>query len=63
MTYKEIIVFKVVKKRQLNDLTYSMTILAPLVAQNIMPGQFVMVMTDENSERIPLTISDFDKLE
>lgn len=53
--------FKILEKKQLNDVTFSMTVYAPLVAQNIMPGQFVMVMTDENSERIPLTISDFDK--
>lgn len=59
--FKESIVFKIIEKKQLNDVTFSMTIHAPLVAQNIMPGQFVMVMTDENSERIPLTISDFDK--
>ena len=59
--FKESIVFKIIEKKQLNDVTFSMTIHAPLVAQNIMPGQFVMVMTDENSERIPLTISDFNK--
>ena len=55
--------FKVLNKKQLNDSTYSMTIHAPMVAQNIHPGQFVMVMTDENSERIPLTIADFNKEE
>ena len=53
--------FKIIEKKQLNEVTFSMTILAPLVSKNIKPGQFVMVMTDENSERIPLTIADFDK--
>lgn len=53
--------FKVLEKKQLNDSTFSMTVHAPMVAQNIKPGQFVMVMTDENSERIPLTIAGFDK--
>lgn len=53
--------FKIIDKKQLNQSTFSMTIQAPLVSQNIMPGQFVMVMTDEDSERIPLTIADFDK--
>ena len=53
--------FRIIEKKQLNDVTFSMTVHAPLVAQNIMPGQFVMVMTDEDSERIPLTISDFNK--
>jgi len=56
-------VFKVLDKKQLNNSTYSMTVHAPMVAQNIKPGQFVMVMTDENSERIPLTIADFNKAE
>ena len=58
---KEIVMFRIIEKKQLNDITFSLTVHAPLVAQNIMPGQFVMVMTDEDSERIPLTISDFDK--
>lgn len=53
--------FKIVDKEQLNETTFSMTVSAPMVAQNILPGQFVMVMTDEDSERIPLTIADFDK--
>ncbi|MBQ3008067.1 MAG: sulfide/dihydroorotate dehydrogenase-like FAD/NAD-binding protein [Oscillospiraceae bacterium] len=53
--------FKILDKKQLNETTFSLTVYAPMVAQNILPGQFVMIMTDEDSERIPLTISDFDK--
>lgn len=53
--------FKITAKKQLNSTTFSMTVYAPLTAQNILPGQFVMVMCDEDSERIPLTISSFDK--
>lgn len=53
--------FKITEKKQLNSTTFSMTVYAPLTAQNILPGQFVMVMCDEDSERIPLTISSFDK--
>jgi len=56
-------VFKIIRKKQLNESTFSMTVHAPLVSQNIKPGQFVMIMTDENSERIPLTISDFNREE
>lgn len=55
--------FKIIRKKQLNESTFSMTVHAPLVSQNIKPGQFVMIMTDENSERIPLTISDFNREE
>ncbi len=55
--------YKILEKKQLNETTFSFKIKADLVSQNIQPGQFVIVMTDENSERIPLTISDFDKKE
>ena len=34
---------------------------APLIAHKCKPGQFVMVLCDETSERIPLTIGDFDR--
>lgn len=51
--------FQIIKKEQLNDITFSMVIQAAMVSKNIKPGQFVMIMTDEQSERIPLTISDF----
>ena len=35
---------------------------APLISQKCKAGQFVMLRTDENSERIPLTIADFDRI-
>jgi ferredoxin--NADP+ reductase len=38
-----------------------MVVEAPLVARKADAGQFVVVMVDEKSERIPLTIADFDK--
>lgn len=40
-----------------------MKVLAPRVAQAAKPGQFVIVRADETSERIPLTICDFDPLQ
>lgn len=40
-----------------------MKIHAPRVAQAALPGQFVIVRADERSERIPLTIADFDAAE
>ena len=36
---------------------------APLVARKCEPGQFIILRTDENSERIPLTVADFDREE
>lgn len=38
-----------------------MDIKAPLLVQKAMPGQFLIVKTDEFGERIPLTICDYDK--
>ena len=51
--------FKITKKRQLTDNIYLMDIEAPRVAKSAMPGQFVIVKTDEKGERIPLTVCDY----
>jgi len=37
-----------------------MTLAAPMIARKAEAGQFIMFMADENSERVPLTISDAD---
>lgn len=50
ITYKKVLATGVVEMR----------LLAPRVAKAHKPGQFLMVMNDENSERIPLTIADSD---
>jgi len=52
--------YKILKKRQLNDNTCLMDVEAPRCARHCKPGQFVIVRTDEGSERIPLTICDYD---
>ena len=38
-----------------------MKIYAPRIAKKAEPGQFVMVMPSEKSERIPLTVADFER--
>ena len=38
-----------------------MVIEAPCIASKAQPGHFVVVMADETSERIPLTIADYDR--
>ena len=38
-----------------------MEIYAPLVARKAEPGQFIILRVDEEGERIPLTIADFDR--
>ena len=52
--------YKIVKKRQLNENIYLMDIEAPRVAKSAKPGQFIIVKMDEIGERIPLTICDYD---
>lgn len=52
--------FKVLTKRELAPSIFEMKVLAPRVAASALPGQFLIVRTDETGERIPLTICDFD---
>ena len=40
-----------------------LTVRAPIVASKIQPGQFVIVRVDDHSERIPLTVADWDRSE
>lgn len=53
--------FKIVEKSLLADNIYKLRIEAPRVAHSALPGQFVIVRVDEQGERVPLTIADFDK--
>ena len=52
--------FKIVEKNELANNIFEMKVLAPRVAQSALPGQFIIVRTDEKGERIPLTICDYD---
>ncbi|MBQ7318102.1 MAG: sulfide/dihydroorotate dehydrogenase-like FAD/NAD-binding protein, partial [Phascolarctobacterium sp.] len=52
---------KILFMQNLANGIYEFIVDAPLVAHKCQPGQFVMVRTDEYSERIPLTIADFDR--
>jgi NAD(P)H-flavin reductase len=53
--------FPILAREDFSDLTYSLVIHHPLMAKAAQPGQFVIVMTHESGERIPLTIADFDR--
>jgi len=53
--------FKIVDKVELVPNTHMVTVHAPIIAEKCQPGQFVIAMVDETSERIPYTISDFDR--
>ncbi|UWG95709.1 sulfide/dihydroorotate dehydrogenase-like FAD/NAD-binding protein [Dehalobacter sp. DCM] len=52
--------YKIVKKRQLADAITLLEVEAPAVAKKAQPGEFVIVRQNEESERIPLTIMDFN---
>ena len=53
--------YKILKKEALNPTVTKMVIDAPLIAQKAEPGQFIIFRAKEDSERIPLTIADFDR--
>lgn len=53
--------YKIVSKQVLNPTVTKMEIEAPLIAKKAQPGQFIILRTDENGERIPLTVADYDK--
>ena len=53
--------YKIVRKKELNPTVTLMDIEAPLVAKKAEPGQFIILRVDEEGERIPLTISDYDR--
>lgn len=52
--------FRIVEKDFLTPTICRMKVEAPRVASAALPGQFLIVRTDEKGERIPLTISDYD---
>lgn len=54
-------VYRIVKKRELNENVTLMEIEAPLVARKALPGQFIIFRIDEDGERIPLTIAGYDR--
>ncbi len=53
--------YKVLYNKPISSNSYEMLIEAPLVVKKCIPGQFVIVMAKEDSERIPLTVYDYDK--
>jgi len=52
---------KILYKQSLNPTVTLMKVEAPLVARKAEPGQFIVLRADENGERIPLTIADYDR--
>lgn len=53
--------FKILNAKTLATNIFLMDIEAPRVAKSCLPGQFVIVRSHEDGERIPLTICDYDR--
>ena len=53
--------FEIVTRQDFSDVTYLLEVRHPMMAKAAKPGQFVIVMLNEQGERIPLTIADFDR--
>jgi ferredoxin--NADP+ reductase len=64
VNFVTIIMNRIVLKRQLSEKVFLMKVIAPLIAEERQPGQFIILQTEsEYGERIPLTIADADKQE
>ncbi|MEE0237415.1 MAG: sulfide/dihydroorotate dehydrogenase-like FAD/NAD-binding protein [Bacteroidales bacterium] len=53
--------YEIITKEMLTPTICRMKVYAPRLAASALPGQFLIVRATENGERIPLTISDYDK--
>ncbi len=53
--------FTILKKQPLNPTVTLMEIDAPFIAKKAEPGQFIILRVDEDGERIPLTVADYDR--
>ncbi len=53
--------YEIVKKKVLNPTVVQMDIKAPMVAKKAEAGQFIILRTDAEGERIPLTVADYDR--
>ncbi len=53
--------YRIVEKKSLTPTLTRLTVEAPFVARKAQPGQFIILRVDENGERIPITVHDFDR--
>lgn len=54
--------FEILEKKVLHKMATLMKIRAPLVAKNVLPGQFLILRVSKDGERIPLTVFDYDRV-
>jgi len=53
--------YKIVRKQKLNEFVTLLEVLAPFIAKKAQAGQFIIFRIDEQGERVPLTIADYDR--
>ncbi len=53
--------YRILQKRDLTPVTKLFVVDAPMVTKHVEPGHFVIVRADEEGERIPLTVADYDR--
>ena len=53
--------YKIIKKEILNSAVTLIEVEAPYIAKKAEPGQFIILRIDEQGERVPFTIADFDR--
>ena len=53
--------YEVIERRMIVPNLHEFTVRAPAVARSVKPGQFVIVRPEENGERIPLSVADWDR--
>lgn len=53
--------YEIVRRQDFSDTTYLLEVSHPQMARAARPGQFVIVMSHPEGERIPLTIADYDR--
>ena len=57
----DFVMYRILTKETLNPTVIKMEIEAPYVEKKAQPGQFIILRTDEDGERIPLTVADYDR--
>ena len=53
--------YQILEKKKLNATVTQMKIYAPAVAKKAEPGQFIILRTSAEGERIPLTVADYNR--
>lgn len=53
--------YSILEKKKLNNNVEEMVVHAPYVARHCEPGQFIILRVDDEGERVPLTIAEYDR--